>query len=114
MAHHQGHVKVIVVVQTLQIFVRARTEAGKREKTGGMNEAALVRRLFFFCGSYQSSPVPQSHQCVLMKVRRPFLVSGDCSLGHAKRFHAVGAGMVSDVVVQLVSCNHPRGDGEAP
>lgn len=30
MAHHQGHVKVIVVVQALQILVRARTKAGKK------------------------------------------------------------------------------------
>ena len=32
MAHHQGHVKVIMVVQALQILVRARTEARKEEK----------------------------------------------------------------------------------
>lgn len=60
-------------------------------------------------------PVPESHQCVLVQVRCPFLaVTGDCSLGHAERLHAVGAGVVGDVVVQLVSRYHPRGDGEAP
>lgn len=49
-----------------------------------------------------------------MQVRRPFLaVSGDCCLGHAKRLHAIGAGMVSNVVVQLMSCYHPSRDGEA-
>ena len=50
-----------------------------------------------------------------MQVRCPFLaVSCDCSLGHAEWFHAIGAGVVSDVVVELVSCYHPCGDGEAP
>lgn len=50
-----------------------------------------------------------------MHFRHPFLVvSGDCRLGHAKWLHVVGAGMVSDVVIQLMSCYHPCGDGEAP
>lgn len=50
-----------------------------------------------------------------MQVRHSFLVvSGDCSLGHTEWLHAVGAGVVSDVVVELVSCYHSRGYGEAP
>lgn len=61
------------------------------------------------------SPVPQSHKCVLVQVRRPFLVvSGDCGLGHAEGLHAVSAGVVSDIIVELVSSYHPSGDGEAP
>lgn len=50
-----------------------------------------------------------------MQVRHPFLVvSGNRSLGHAQRLHAVCAGMIGDVVVELVSCYHPRGNGKAP
>lgn len=50
-----------------------------------------------------------------MKVRhRLLVVSGDRSLRHAERLHAIRAGVVGDVVVELVSRYHPHGDGEAP
>lgn len=50
-----------------------------------------------------------------MVVRRPFLVvSVDCGLGHSERLHAIRAGVIGDVTVQLVSRYHSRGDGEAP
>lgn len=60
-------------------------------------------------------PVPHSHQGVLMQVGRSFLgVRGRGGFRHAKRLHAVRAGVIGDVVVKLMSCYHPRGDGEAP
>lgn len=50
-----------------------------------------------------------------MQVGRSLLVvGGQCSLGHAERLHAVSAGVVCDVVVELVGCYHASGDGEAP
>lgn len=50
-----------------------------------------------------------------VSARGPFLVvGGDGGLGHSQRLHAVCAGVVGDVVVELVSGYHPRGDGEAP
>ena len=50
-----------------------------------------------------------------MQVRRPLLVvGGGGGLGHPERLHPVGAGVVGDVVVELVGRDHPRGDGEAP
>lgn len=59
-------------------------------------------------------PVPQRHQCVLVQIRSPFLaVCGDSGLGHAQWLHAVGASMVRDVVVQLMSRYHAGGDGQA-
>lgn len=59
-------------------------------------------------------PVPQSHQRVLVEFGSPFLgVCGGGGLGHAQRLHAVGAGVVSDVVVQLMSRDHASGDGQA-
>lgn len=59
-------------------------------------------------------PVPQRHQCVLVQFRTPFLaVCAGGGLGHAQWLHAVGAGVVSDVVVQLMSRDHASGDGQA-
>lgn len=50
-----------------------------------------------------------------MQVWTPLLVvSTERTFGHAEGLHAVGAGMISDVVVELVSCYHPSGNGEAP
>ena len=52
---------------------------------------------------------------MLLGARPPLLaVSGAGGLGHADRLHAVGVGVVRDVVVQLVGRDHPRGDREAP
>lgn len=59
-------------------------------------------------------PVPQRHQCVLVQIRSPLLaVGGDCGLGHPEWLHAICAGVVRDVVVQLMSRDHPGGDGKA-
>lgn len=59
-------------------------------------------------------PVPQGHQCVLIQIRSPLLaVCGHGNLGHAKWLHAVGASVVRDVVVQLMSRYHAGGDGKA-
>lgn len=50
-----------------------------------------------------------------MLVRHPFLVvGGESSFGHAQGLHTVSAGVIGDVVIELVSCYHPRGDGEDP
>lgn len=73
MAHHQGHVKVIVVVQALQVLVSAGAEES------GSNEAADVTSRQR-CGT-RCLPVPQSHEGVLVQVGRPFLaVRGDGGL----------------------------------
>lgn len=110
MTHHQGHIKVVMVMQALQILVRARTKAGRDE---GWEESSSHKRTDWV--TQVSVPVPQSHQGVLMEVRCCFLVvSGDCRLGHAQWLHTISAGVVSDVVVELVSCYHPSGDGEGP
>lgn len=45
MAHHQRHVKVIVVMQALQIFVGARTEAETAE-------GCKIKKLFLYGGGF--------------------------------------------------------------
>lgn len=65
--------------------------------------------------TFGTVPVPQRDQRVLVQFGSPFLgVCGGGGLGHAERLHAVGAGVVRDVVVQLMSRDHASGDGQAP
>lgn len=111
-AHDQGDVKVVVVVKTLKILIRAGAKSSSRQEKVTEEDVVTVTGL---CGDSVFLPVPQSDKCILMQFRGPFLVvSGNGCLGHTKGLHAIGASMVSDVVVQLVSCYHPGGNGEAP
>lgn len=110
---HQWHIKVIMVVQALQVFVSA-WAAAKRQ--GRLKRKQILQgKQVWSCYPEVFSPVPQSHQCIFVQLGHPLLaVSTDRCLRHAQRLHTIGAGVVSDVIVQLVGCYHPRGDGEAP